>query len=307
MVIAAGVRISWPELPGNVHRAVEAIVGDRIVEAVSQVGGFSPGTADRVRTAGGLRAFVKAVHPSLNPHTPDMHRREALVMTALPARVPAPDLLGVHDDGEWVALVFEDVDGRQPATPWVRSEVDAVMAALRQMAETLTPAPVLDSRTAAEALADDFAGFDRLAADPHDDLDPWAAAHLDDLRDLARVGVAALAGDTLVHIDVRADNLLVRPDGSVVVVDWPWACTGPAWLDRLMVLVNVNLYGGHDVEHLLRSHLPDVPAEHISGVLAGCAGFFADSARRPAPPGLPTVREFQRAQAEATLRWLRIR
>lgn len=39
-------------------------------------------------------------------------------------------------------------------------------------------------------------------------------------------------------------------------------------------------------------------------VLAGVAGFFADTARLPAPTGLPTVRAFQRAQADAALSWL---
>ncbi|MCX5066569.1 hypothetical protein OOJ91_11845 [Micromonospora lupini] len=37
---------------------------------------------------------------------------------------------------------------------------------------------------------------------------------------------------------------------------------------------------------------------------SGLAGFFADSARRPPPPGIPTVRAFQQAQADAPLPWL---
>nr|WP_237747315.1 hypothetical protein [Micromonospora lupini] len=42
----------------------------------------------------------------------------------------------------------------------------------------------------------------------------------------------------------------------------------------------------------------------LTGVYAGLAGFFADSARRPPPPGIPTVRAFQQAQADALLPWL---
>ncbi|MET7709314.1 hypothetical protein [Micromonospora sp. NPDC005413] len=37
---------------------------------------------------------------------------------------------------------------------------------------------------------------------------------------------------------------------------------------------------------------------------AGLAGFFTDGARRPPPPGIPTVRAFQQAQADALLPWL---
>ena len=54
-------RISWTDLPGHVQAGVEEILGAPVVEATGQQGGFSPGTADRVRTATGRRAFVKAV------------------------------------------------------------------------------------------------------------------------------------------------------------------------------------------------------------------------------------------------------
>jgi hypothetical protein len=51
MTGASGVRIGWADLPLDVRGAVEAIVGDTVVEAVSQTGGFSPGTADPTATA----------------------------------------------------------------------------------------------------------------------------------------------------------------------------------------------------------------------------------------------------------------
>ncbi|MDG4756732.1 hypothetical protein O7620_02330 [Micromonospora sp. WMMD710] len=89
-----------------------------------------------------------------------------------------PRLLGCVDDGEWVALVFSDVEGRHPATPWRADELNRVRNALEVMA--------------------------------------WA----------------------------------------------------------------------------------------LTGVYAGLAGFFADSARRPPPQGIPTVRAFQQAQADALLPWL---
>jgi aminoglycoside phosphotransferase (APT) family kinase protein len=307
MVSATGVRIGWRDLPSGVRDAVEAILGGTVVEAVSQPGGFSPGTADRVRTADGRRAFVKAVSPAQNDESPALHRREALVTAALPAAAPTPRLLGCHDDGTWVALVLSDVKGRHPATPWRADELARVMDTLDLLASTLTPSPVPDAPSARHSLARDFGGWRRIAAHPPADLDPWAAWHLDELAALADRGLAALDGDTLVHADIRADNLLLGPRGAVTVVDWPWACRGPVWLDRLLLLVNVRLFGGHDTDPLLSRCATATGADigDLVAALTGLAGFFADCARLPPPPGLPTVRAFQRAQADVTLSWLR--
>jgi aminoglycoside phosphotransferase (APT) family kinase protein len=306
MVVSSGVRIGWLDVPDEVRAAVEAVLGAAVVEATSQVGGFSPGTADRVRTADGRRAFVKAVSPAQNPDSPGMHRREARITAALPAHAPAPRLLGVHDDGDWIALVLEDVDGRHPVTPWRPDEVSRVLATLTSMAHTLTPTPVDHVPTVAEALADDLRGWPNIAADPPSDLDDWAAGRLDELVAWTNRGRAALTGDTLVHLDVRADNLLMGTDGQVTVVDWPWASTGPAWLDRLLLLLNVRLYGG-DTDDMLGRCAAESGADpdDLVAVLVGLAGFFLDNARRPPPPGIPTVRAFQRAQGDAVLAWLR--
>lgn len=300
MVQASGVRIGWDDLPLSVHDAVEAILGGRIVQAVSQTGGFSPGTADRVLLADGSRAFVKAVSLAQNEQSVALHRTEARVTAALPADVPAPRLLGFHDDGTWVALVFVDVEGRQPHVPWQRPDIEAVLAALRSLAVPATGLPALSS-----LLADNFGGWRRLAADPPLSLDPWVASNLDLLVELADRGVEALAGDRLVHVDIRADNLLIRPDGSVMVVDWPSAAVGAPWFDTLSLLLNVRLYGGEIADDALDFFDPD-PAD-VTAAVAGLAAFFTDRAREPEPPGLPTLRRFQQDQADVMLPWLRAR
>lgn len=283
---------------------MEEILGARVVSARSQPGGLSPGSADRVVTDDGGAAFVKAVSSAQNEDSPGIHRAEAAVCRQLPPDVPTARFVGVYDDGDWVALVLEDIEGRHPATPWVAPELEASFHALATIARGLTPSPVTGIPTATDALASTLDGFSRLAADTPSDLHPWAAAHLDRLVELSRRGVESLAGDTVVHMDVRADNLLVTTTGEVVLVDWPWACVGAPWADTVALLVNVNLHGGHDVDRLVRKHAGGASGAQVDGFLAGLAGFFLDGARLPAPPGLPTLREFQRAQGIATLEWL---
>ena len=306
MIGIGGNRMSWAQLPAHVRSAVETLLGGPVVQAVSQPGGFSPGTADRVRTGAGRKAFVKAVSAAQNPDSPALHRREFEITAAMPANAPAPDVVGSFDDGEWIALVLEDVEGQVPVLPWTRPDVDAVLAAAASLARMLTPSPVADLRRAEDELAEAFRGWHEIRDSPPADLDPWAREHLDLLCELAEAGSHSLEGATLCHTDMRADNVLLRPDGSVVFVDWPWASLGPPWLDTLMLLFNIRLYGGHDVEMLLRKHC-DASSADVDGVLAGISGFCTDAARRPDPPGLPALRAFQRAQAVVGVEWLRTR
>ena len=86
------------------------------------------------------------------------------------------------------------------------------------------------------------------------------------------------------------------------------ASRGPAWLDILLVLINVCVCGEGDVDALLSAHTsPDVDPNDLTAVLAGLAGYYVDVARQPAPGGLPTVRAFQQAHARAVLTWVRRR
>ena len=307
MNLASGVRIGWSEMPVDVRAGIEGIVGGRVVEAVSQPGGFSPGTADRVRTADGRRVFVKAVSSALNDHSPVMHRREGQIAAALPESVPAPRFLGRYDDGHWIALVFEDVEGRHPATPWLADELRSVLVALETLAAEPIPVALTELPTAAERTTA-FDGWNRIQANPPADLDPWIAQHLAELCIMAERGrAAASSGNTLVHLDLRADNLLLTADGTVRLVDWPWACRGAPWLDAVLLLINVRLFGGHDVQLLLTecAAAHDADPADLLAVIAALGGYFVDVARLPAPEGLPTIRNFQRAQAAAVLGWLR--
>lgn len=308
---ATGVRTPWEALPGVVRDAVAELLGAPVVRAVTQGGGFSPGVAARVVTAGHRRAFVKAVSARTNPVSPSFHREEARNAAALPRHVPAPRLLGTYDDGTWVVLVFEDVDGRQPRVPWREDELALVLDAVSDLSRALTPAPVHDAPPVAEHLAEDFGSWQRLLdeGDDGDGLDPWTAAHLPELAALAAPWARFASGDTLAHADLRADNMLITAQGRVVFVDWPHAVRAAPWFDLLVMLPCVHAQGGPDPETVFSRHPLGRAADPdgVTATLAALAGYFVSHARQPPPPGLPTLRAFQRAQGEAALRWLRKR
>ncbi|WP_026876994.1 phosphotransferase [Jiangella gansuensis] len=307
LVPAAGTRAPWESLPAAVRAGIEGVLGAPVVAAVNQSGGFSPGLAARVHCADGSRAFVKAVGTSLNPDSPGIHRAESVVAARIPAAAPVPRLRGTYDDGDWVALVFDEVDGRMPHEPWRADELRTVADAVVELSRALTPCPYPDARPASAALRAEMHCYRGLATDPPADLDPWERRHLGRLADLAASALDHVDGDTLVHFDLRADNVLLS-GSRVWFVDWPWAFRGAAWLDSVLLQMNAAFHG-HDPEPYLDGHplLAGVDPEHVTALLAGVAGFFGAYARRPAPPGLPTLREFQRAQHVTTLDWVRRR
>jgi aminoglycoside phosphotransferase (APT) family kinase protein len=310
---ATGQRLHWRELPDQVRRGLEDRLGADVVEATTQPGGFSPGVAARLTLADGRRVFVKAVSGRTNPDSPGMHRREARIAAALPASVPAPRFLDSYDDGDWIALIFEDIDGTAPRTPWRQPELDRVLVAVGELSSALTPAPIA-VEPVSQLMPSVFSGWQRLAASAEskqDDLrgvDPWAQRHLDQLVALEAASPEAAAGTTLLHADLRADNILLTPS-RVVFIDWPWASRGAAWVDLLFMLPSVAMQGGpkpweiFDVHPLGRG----APAAGVTAVVAAAAGFMIRGSRLPPPPGLPTVRAFQRDQGIPALEWLKRR
>ncbi len=185
-----------------------------------------------------------------------------------------------------------------PARPWGAADLEKVLAALDELAEALTPAPI-PGPAIADHFAGDFAGWRYLAqsADQHR-LDPWSRAHLDELAALESGWAAHAAGDTLLHTDIRADNLLLTGDGRVTVVDWPHACRGAAFVEPLLFAPSVAMQGGPELGDLLGMSQAGRAAGRPSvvAVLCAVAGYLTRQALQPPPPGLPTLRAFQAAQ-----------
>jgi len=285
-----------------------------VVAATTQPGGFSPGLAARLTLADGRRVFVKAVSGSINPDSPGMHRREARIAAALPSSVPTSRLLDSYEGGDWIALIFEDIEGAAPRTPWRQAELDRVLRAVEELSASLTPAPIA-VEPVSELMPMVFAGWRRLAArveSGQDDLrgiDPWAQRHLAELVALEALSPdAASAGTTLLHADLRADNILLTPS-RVFFIDWPWASRGAAWVDLAFMLPSVAMQGGPKPWEIFDAHPLGyrAPDAHVTAVVAAVAGFMIFGSRLPPPPGLPTVRAFQRDQGLPALEWLKRR
>ena len=102
-----------------------------------------------------------------------------------------------------------------------------------------------------------FGGWADLAsmASAPASLDGWAREHLTALADVEAHWPEACAGSTLVHGDVRSDNVLLGDDG-VVFVDWPHGAVGNPAFDVVAWAPSVVLEGGPDPESLLSEYGP---------------------------------------------------
>lgn len=299
-------RITWPDLPEGLQRRIESALGSAVVTHVGQSGGFSPGVADRLVLADGRRVFCKAVSEQLNADSHQLYQRELSVNGLLPPGVPSPRLqhgFAHAGDGDWIVLLFDDIEGRHPARPWQAEQVDAALASLDRLARVGTPCPegVPD---AAKLLGWDLTQCWALVAEaPPASLDPWIGAHLDELAAAgARAAGALASGDTLCQLDARADNMLIDSAETVWLVDWPWGCRGPAWLDTAFFgMFACPDTDGVELNAVINAHASrhGGTPDQVTDVWAGELGYYVHMAEQPPPPNLPTIRAFQARMRDA--------
>ena len=294
-------RLEWPFLPPNLRAWIERKCGSPVVSAISQTSGFTPGFASVLVCEDGSRHFVKAASVKAQRTFADSYREEARKLAALPTDVPAPRLLW-HLDDDWVVLGIEYVAARAPRRPWQADDLDAVLDALEQAADALTPPPDGLDLDTAEA---DFAPLLEGWASLREGVAGLEPAHLAEAEALAQRYAEVVGGDTLVHTDVRSDNILIDPEGRALVCDWNWPVRGAAWFDSFAALIGPR-GEGLDVDAVIagRRLLRDVDPEALDITLALYVGYFFSQADLPVPPTSPHLRDHQRWQGEVCWDWL---
>jgi aminoglycoside phosphotransferase (APT) family kinase protein len=276
----------WSTTPSWLHATIEARFGD-VVSVDDVHGGMSPGPAAMLTAAGGDRLFVKAVAGTVSPPTRAFYLNEVAALRVLPPSVPAPRLLHVIDDGDWIALVLSQVPGTPAGPPWTDLGVDLTSAALSAM--PVAPAgvpPIFD-------LLRDLDGWERLG----EHADAWERRHAPWLAAAVADWPNWTAGQWVVHQDVRADNVIVDPvAGRATLVDWSFCCAGADWLDLARLAADVVCTGHADgpavalaVAERILDGLPD-PAWRF---VAALAGMWRVRSTRPSDSAMPTMRAWQ--------------
>jgi aminoglycoside phosphotransferase (APT) family kinase protein len=204
--------------------------------------GLSSAQCFVVRLADGSSIFVKA---AVDETTERQLRFEHEILCSVSGEfVPRP--LAWVEAGDRPVLVVEDLSAahwpadRFPVT-WKPGQFDLLFETLRQVAETTPPRSLPPAEAAFEAQwpaiareADRFLALGLCSA-------TWFRAAIDRLVEVE--AAVPLAGNALVHNDVRSDNLCFVGE-RVVLVDWGGALRGHRHHDLAASLTTLPLEGG---------------------------------------------------------------
>ncbi len=145
-----------------------------------------------------------------------------------------------------------------------------------------------------------LAGLDHAAEVPAALLPAWVVERADDLR----AGVAILgdvATDHLVHWDIRGDNLLQRPTGDIVFLDWGACGVGPDWLDPLLARLERVHLPWFDASLASSPALVRAGDELVTSWLVGLGLFLAYRAHTAVDVGIPHLRDFRLRESRRLL------
>lgn len=191
-------RSDWTDLPNDIREAIEARTGP-ITGVRSAPTGNHADIATTLETADG-RLFLKAARKlDADRDGPEVWslRREAVIAPYVTQF--APLLLWEVEAGEWLALAFEYVPGRTAS--YVPGSPD--LEVLAKVVHDVQAAPCPD--------------VVNLRVEQR-----WAP-FADD--------VSPMAGDTLLHTDLNANNLIISDDRTVRAVDWALVSRGAPWIE----------------------------------------------------------------------------
>jgi len=236
--------------PDALKARVEAVLGRRWIGWSRPTTGLSPAHRFLAALDQGSSVFVKA---ATTPQTAAWLRTERQALAVAPSDC-TPDVIAWIEDDLPVLIVESFGDAYWPvrgdAVQWRAGDLERVVAAIARLAAAPAPesVPRMSSLPATAALrrrsVDNWAtllanleGFDDLRlCSPR-----WIAANGAALAE-AEAGLV-LDGDSLVHGDLRSDNICLTDD-RVIFVDWAQAARGAAETDLAIFLPSAHLEGG---------------------------------------------------------------
>ncbi|MCS6800351.1 MAG: aminoglycoside phosphotransferase family protein [Chloroflexota bacterium] len=304
------------EVPRALIEAAGRFLGAAVRETVLSTAPFSVRPVLRLFLDDGRTVILKTGAPIPASSDPsfrwaDLVERETwMYERAGIAPTIRPQLLGAVEAAGWRGLLLEDLTGFTMPPPWTPHAIDSCARALAILHRSAPPA----------FIPDDWHGrdrpqpyFDRIAARrrAQGDLPATCTAEWWDWFERARpqleAAYLALFGPgrkTLVHNNVRSDNLFLRR-GETVLIDWDHAILGTPAYDSVYWALGVEREGGGPASaaHARYEAIAGpVSPDDVFGVLAFWTGYFVDHLQ--AARSRPVNQQLRGEYLRLVLRWL---
>jgi hypothetical protein len=316
----------WEDVPPAARQALARKLGQAIAAGEVAWGGYGPGATFKLTLADGTRRFVKSPHPGQTADGNAMVSSEIASFERFPCLAgTAPAYFGHQPAGDWHWLILELVaDATQPP-PWTTAQIEALFAAAAAFYDKARAArhlPGIEAEGAAKfdlALPVDAAGWIAIQDDPrargnftaafidNRAAETWLDAALPRLVPLQRARREIGGPSSLIHFDLRSDNVLFRRDGSAVILDWSETSWGPVVLDLCGFAPSCIGEGGADGDELRAAFSAATGArfsdDDVAIALANVAGYFASRVGTRRPAGLPRLPWVLRQQLWSAMRW----
>ena len=321
---AHGVRTPFRHQPPAVRAWVAAQLGGPVTRVRDCQGGFAPGTAAVVGTDD-RQVFAKIASSEPNPASLQLYRDERLRLAALPddPRIVKPlaatDLVCESETGAqtYAVTLFPALPGRTPPHPWSREDASRALDAWGGLAEVLAAAAGspgarhLGNLAGTGGPVDLFGHWSAVLGDDQDPWTtrPWVRRQARWLADTDAALRDQCHGQVPAHCDLRADNI-VTDRRQVFFVDWADARLAAPWVDPAMLACDVVISGADRDDGGTVAVWPFLLAdpvtaavgpERLGATVVGLAAALHQLSRRPAQPGMPTIRAWQSRCAERLL------
>ena len=272
---------------------IERTLGKGVLQARRATGGYTAANRWVLQLDDGHSVFAKSGIDLATSPVASWLRVEYQTYASVLASF-MPQLIGWDDDGAEPVLLLEDLSAAHWPPPWSNEQLDRLRATLDLKRKIEAPSWMRDLE---ETERGHLSGWERVQDDPSKFLslglatNAWLDQTLPAL--IAASRSARLSGDSVVHLDMRSDNICFADDG-VKIIDWNHVGRGNPDMDLVFLLPSLHYEGG--------PRPWDVIADtHGLGPLV--CGYFAAQAGQPRISSAPMVREVQRQQLLVALPW----
>lgn len=269
---------------------VEKIIGSKPISWNSINKGYTQAERYVMRFENGTSAFVKV---STEPLTIKWLRDEYKIYSSIKAEF-IPQMLG-WEDGEYPILILEDLSTGHWPPPWNSDQVQKVLDVIKRVADLRVDIE-LPSLKRFEA---ELQGWKKIKEDPSAFLGlglvtpQWLDGALPKL--IEAESKANLNGDSILHTDIRSDNICFLND-KIYLVDWNWTVRGNVMFDILAWLPSLHAEGGPT---------PWSFGFNEPELISALAGFHAFSAYQPPNfKGAEAIRALQLKLLKVYIPWV---